>query len=89
MYADDITLHGDLNPSTHNFVNIINDELGNCQSGFLRADSLLMLTKLRLCFYSIRKTFVYPKLYIDNTYIGRVDSFIFLELQINFSFIIS
>ena len=34
-------------------------------------------------FHSVRKTVAYPKLYIDNKEIERVDSFIFLGLQIN------
>ena len=40
--------------------------------------------KLMLCFFrSVRKTVAYPKLYINIKKIERVDSFIFLGLQIN------
>ena len=34
-------------------------------------------------FHSVRKTVAYPKLHIDNKEIERVDSFLFLGLQIN------
>ena len=34
-------------------------------------------------FHLVRKTVAYPKLYIDDKEIKRVDSFIFLGLQIN------
>ena len=43
-----------------------------------------MLTNPRLCyFHSVRETVAYPKLYIDSKEMKRVDSFIFLGLQIN------
>ena len=37
-------------------------------------------------FHLVRKTVAYPKLYIDNKEIERVDSFLFLGLQINHNF---
>ena len=84
MYADDTTLYCDLNPGTSNFVNIINCEL--CKvSKWISANRLsLNVNKTKVMFFhSVRKTVAYPKLYIDNREIERVDSFIFLGLQIN------
>ena len=57
-----------------------------CQNGFQQTEynCLSMLTKPRLCFFHlVRKTVAYPKLYINNKEIEHVDSFMFLELQIN------
>ena len=84
MYADDTTLYCDLNFDTPNFANIINGELGKV-SKWLSANRLSLnvnKTKVML-FHSVRKTVAYPKLYIDNKEIERVDSFIFWRLQIN------
>ena len=84
MYADDTTLYCDLNPGTLNFVNIINGELGKVLK-WLSANRLsLNVNKTKVMFFhSVRKAVAYPKLYIDNKEIERVDSFIFLGLQIN------
>ena len=84
MYADDTTLYFDLNPSTPNFVNIINGELVKVLK-WLSANRLsLNVNKTKVMFFhSVRKTVAYPKLYIDNKEIERVDSFLFLGLQIN------
>ena len=84
MYAEDTTLYCDLNPGTPNFVNIINGELGKV-SKWLSANRLsLNVNKTKVMFFlSVRKTVAYPKLYIDSKEIERVDSFIFLGLQIN------
>ena len=84
MYADDTTLYFDLNPGTPNFVNIINGELVKA-SKWLSANRLsLNVNKTKVMFFhSVRKTVAYPKLYIDNKKIERVDSFLFLGLQIN------
>ena len=84
MYADDTTLYFDLNPGTPNFVNIINGELVKV-SKWLSANRLsLNVNKTKVMFFhSVRKTVAYPKLYIDNKEIERVDSFLFLGLQIN------
>ena len=84
MYADDTTLYFDLNPGTPNFVNIINGELVKV-SKWLSANRLsLNVNKTKVMFFhSVRKTVAYPKLYIDNKKIERVDSFLFLGLQIN------
>ena len=85
MYADDTTLHSDLNPGTPNFVNIINGELGKV-SKWLSANKMSLnvsKTKVMFFFHSVRKTVAYPKFYIDNKEIKRIDYFIFLGLQIN------
>ena len=86
MYADDTTLYFDLNPDTPNFVNIINSELVK-ESKWLSAKRLsLNVKKTEVMFFnSVRKTVAYPKLYtcIDNKEIERVDSVLFLGLQIN------
>ena len=84
MYADDTTLYFDLNPGTPNFVNIINGELVKV-SKWLSANRLsLNVNKTKVMFFhSVRKTVAYPKLYIDNKEIERVDSFLFLGLEIN------
>ena len=88
MYADDTTLYFDLNPGTPNFVNIINGELVKV-SKWLSAKRLsLNVNKTKVMFFhSVRKTVAYPKLYIDNKEIERVDSFLFLGLQINHNLI--
>ena len=78
MYADDTTLYFDLNPDTPNFVNIINNELVKV-SKWLSANRLsLNVNKTKVMFFhSVRKTVAYPKLYIDNKEIQRVDSLLF------------
>ena len=76
MCADDTTLYFDLNPGTPNFVNIINGELVKV-SKWLSANRLsLNVNKTKVMFFhSVRKTVAYPKLYIDDKEIERVDSF--------------
>ena len=90
MYADDIILYCDLNPGTPNFVNIINGELSK-MSKWLSANRLsLNVNKTKVMFlHLVRKTVAYPKLYIDSKeiHVERVDSFIFLGLQINHNLI--
>ena len=84
MYADNTILYFDLNPGTPNFVNIINGELVKV-SKWLSANRLsLNVSKTKVMFFhSVRKTVAYPKLYIDNKEIERIDSFLFLGLKIN------
>ena len=83
MYADDTTLYCDIH-GVPNIQHLLNAELSKI-SHWLAANKLSLNvseTKLMI-FHSDKKKVLYPKLFINNSEIERVDSFNFLELQLH------
>ena len=83
MYADDTTLYCDIH-GVPNIQHLLNAELSKI-SDWLAANKLsLNVSKTKLMiFHSDKKKVLYPKLFINNSEIERVDSFNFLGLQLN------
>ena len=83
MYADDTTLYCDIH-GVPNIQHLLNAELSKI-SDWLAANKLsLNVSKAKLMiFHSDKKKVLYPKLFINNSEIERVDSFNFLGLQLN------
>ena len=86
MYADDTTLYCDIIDihGVPNSQHLLNAELSKI-SDWLAANKLsLNVSKTKLMiFHSDKKKVLYPKLFINNSEIERVDSFNFLGLQLN------
>ena len=83
MYADNTTLYCDIH-GVPNIQHLLNAELSKI-SDWLAANKLsLNVSKTKLMiFHSDKKKVLYPKLFINNSEIERVDSFNFLGLQLN------
>ena len=83
MYADDTTLICDINGNPAD-EHLLNMEL--CKiTDWLSANKLSLNVNKTKCmiFHSDKKTVLYPKLFIDNIEIERVDYFNFLGLQLH------
>ena len=83
MYADDTTLICDINGNPAD-EHLLNMEL--CKiTDWLSANKLSLNANKTKCmiFHSDKKTVLYPKLFIDNIEIERVDYFNFLDLQLH------
>ena len=82
MFADDTTLYCDIH-GVPNIQHLLNVELFKI-SDWLAANKLsLNVSKTKLMiFHSNKKKVLYPKLFINNSEIERVDSFNFLWLQL-------
>ena len=86
MYPDDTTLFRDTNWNAAK-EHLLNIEL--CKiTDWLSANKLPLNVNKTKCmiFYSDKKTILYPKLFIDNIEIERVDYFHFLGSQLHHTF---
>ena len=83
LYADDTTLFCDINRNPAD-EHLLNMELYKI-TGWLSANKLSLNINKTKCmlFHSDTKTVLYPKLFIDNIKIERVDYFNFLGLQLH------
>ena len=83
MYADDTTLFCDINGNPAD-EHLLNMEL--CKiTDWLSANKLSLNVNKKICmiFHSDENTVLYPKLFIDDIEIERVDYFNFLDLQLH------